>query len=242
MTLARNQSRASTFASRKLRYLSVSLLTLFCFPWEAKGQATDIKVKKPNALLLLDNSGSMAGALNGAYAYYAGGAGTKTRWTILAETLTGSVNGLYVTSDGPFMESNDCRPYANLDSKILTALNTAGFSGSASGASAPFTWPTTHGNPKDRDAVAFCNPYGKSCTTQSGWNSSQLCRQLEPGETDNGSDFSQVADGLLDVYRDRIRFGVASFDTMDNIPDGSVGEHKQSGLRGRALGANGNVG
>jgi type IV pilus assembly protein PilY1 len=242
VTYARYLPRRFSFVSSKTQYLSVGLLTLFCFPSEARAQATDIKVKKPNALLLLDNSGSMAGALNGAYAYYYKG-GTKTRWTILAETLTGSVNGLYVTSGGPFMESNDCRPYANLDNKILTSLNAAGFTGSASGASvAPFTWPTTHGNPKDRDAVAFCNPYGKTCTSQSTWSSGQLCRQLQPGETDNGKDFSQVADGLLDVYRDRIRFGVASFDTMDNIPDGNPGEHKQSSLRGRALGANGNVG
>jgi type IV pilus assembly protein PilY1 len=197
-----------------------SCAAALALPHFARAQATDIKVKKPNVLLLLDNSGSMSWALDGRSASYANSAGTKSRWTILAETLTGSVNGLRVstsggttlggTSAGPYLESNGCTPFASLDTKVQTALSTSG----ASGSSGPLTWPTVQGNPKDKDAVAFCKTTDSRCTNASEWGSATKCRQLAPGEADNGADFSQVADGLLDIYRDRIRFGLASFDSV----------------------------
>ena len=204
----------------------------------AAAQATDIKVKKPNVLLLLDNSGSMQWALDGSSSGYTAGAGKKARWTILAETLTGTLNGLRVVGGGPWVESNGCQPFANLDKKVQTSLNANGYSGGASGvAVAPFTWPRANGNPKDVDAVAFCQTSDPNCTQVNEWQKAKHCRQLAPGETNNGSDFSQAGDGLLDVYRSRLRFGVASFDTMDNIPS----NHRQSSLRGRALGGSKNA-
>lgn len=227
--------------SRKLlRVAGTSfVLSLLLAPEQATSQATDIKVKKPNALLLLDNSGSMKLALDGNDDYeYKKGAGQKARWTILAETLTGSLNGLYVKDSGPYVSSNGCGPYANLDTKVLESLYAMGQTGGNSGSAiGPFTWPQANGNPKDKDAVAFCKTNDSDCAKVNKWSSADLCRQLAPGDADNGKDFSQVADGLLDSYRDKIRFGVASFDTMDNIPDDGGGKHIVSALRGRALGA-----
>jgi type IV pilus assembly protein PilY1 len=200
----------------------------------AHAQSTDIRVKKPNVLLLLDNSGSMSGALNGANANFANNVGTKARWTILAETLTGTVNGLRVrtttgttlggVSAGPYLESNGCTPFANLDPKISASLSTSG----ASGSRGPLTWPTVQGNPADKDAVAFCKTSDARCTAASQWGSATKCRQLEPGETNNGSDFSQVEDGLLDVFRDRVRFGLASFDSVPSLNESYW--HSSSGL------------
>ena len=45
----------------------------------AHAQSTDIRVKKPNVLLLLDNSGSMSLALNGGVPNFANGVKTKAR-------------------------------------------------------------------------------------------------------------------------------------------------------------------
>jgi type IV pilus assembly protein PilY1 len=214
-------------------YIS-TLVTALNLEQAAHAQSTDIRIKKPNVLLLLDNSGSMSGSLSGASANYVNGAGNKSRWTILAETLTGTVNGLRVMSSsspalggvsaGPYLESNGCTPFANLDPKVLASRSTSGASGSVG----PLTWPTVQGNPTDKDAVAFCKTADSRCAATAQWGSATKCRQLRPGEANNGSDFSQVEDGLLDTYKDRVRFGVASFDSIQSLTESYW--HSESGL------------
>lgn len=197
-----------SFATALLMVLGVSQRA------DAQSAAADIKIKKPNALLLLDTSGSMRQALDGTNNYTLAADGKKARWTVLTETLTGTINNLQVDSAGSIVSSGKCEPVANLDKKILKSLLAYGETGSASGAAGPFTWPMVNGNPKDKDAIAFCENDDSRCWSISGWNSANKCRQAAPGDPYVTGEFSQVEDGLIDIYKDKIRFGMASFDGM----------------------------
>jgi len=179
--------------------------------------ATDIKVKKPNVLLLLDTSGSMAWSLDGSNDYSCNTAtnAKKPRWTVLLETLTGTVNNLTCYNNkGSYImaASNTCRPYPNLNPAVTSGLN-----------SDPFTWPRRNGTAKDSDAVSFCGPTSNSysrCTGATSWNQASHCVE-GPGGWD------QKNDGLIDTYANKLRFGVASFDSLDLIPS----NHQFAALR-----------
>jgi type IV pilus assembly protein PilY1 len=176
----------------------------------AQGAATDVQVRKPNVLLLIDTSGSMEWTLSGGTSP---SVADKARWTTLVETLTGSIQNLSVdASSNTFVASNGCRPVPNLDSGISTSLSTSG----ASGALGPYAWPKENGNPKDKDAVAFCQTAatnGADCFSTSQWGSAPLCRQGSASD-----EYHQLADGLIDDFADDVRFGLASFDSIDTIP------------------------
>jgi type IV pilus assembly protein PilY1 len=184
----------------------------------AQGAATDVQVRKPNVLLLIDTSGSMKSTLSGS-----GTPSTtnKPRWTTLVETLTGSIQNLSIdASNDVLVASNGCRPLPNLDSQIAASLSTSG----ASGALGPYAWPKENGNPKDKDAVAFCQTGatdGAKCYDSTQWGSAPLCRQGTAA-----SEYHQLADGLIDDFADDVRFGLASFDSMDVLP----WNHLQQGL------------
>ncbi|MBL8743364.1 MAG: hypothetical protein JNK04_19775, partial [Myxococcales bacterium] len=122
------------------------------------------------------------------------------------ETLTGTVNNLgCYNNNGSYVmaESNACRPYPSLNSEITTALT-----------SDPFAWPRRAGTARDSDPVSFCGPTSgsySSCTSASNWASAAHCSEGTGG-------WDQKTDGLIDTYATRLRFGVASFDSLDSIP------------------------
>src|SRR5688572_32757888 len=113
----RNLRRLSTgLARRDIRLAgSTSLLALgigmgLALPTEAVAQSpSDVKEKMPNVLLLIDTSGSMNADQNGGWADC--DASGKSRWVILVETLTGTVNDLECDTSGGStwrIRSNDC--------------------------------------------------------------------------------------------------------------------------------------
>lgn len=161
--------------------------------------ATDIKLKKPNALLLVDTSGSMLWGLDGADASCV--LGRKGRWAMLAEAMTGTVNNLQCSSSVA-LQSNDCRPYLNGESDVKAALK-----------SHPEAWPQhVTQNPDQKDAVVFCGlgAHYANCRPDS-WLLGRVCKQ-KVGEWD------QSADGLLDTFAKQMRFGLMTFDSLSVIP------------------------
>lgn len=160
----------------------------------AQGAPSDLKVKKPNALLLIDTSGSMKWALDGSDPDCDDG--DKGRWAILAETLTGTIGNLRC-SDNDALRSNDCRPYLNGDGEITSAL-----------ASHPSGWPQlTHGPDYTRDAIVFCDNDGGNKCNPGSWVPGKVCK-LRSGEWD------QRSDGLLDTFSKSIRFGMMTYDSL----------------------------
>src|ERR1043165_4115752 len=87
--LARGGAFSAIAAVLGLGGLSLSL----ALPKEAAAQTVgDVKLRAPNVLLLVDTSGSMNSTQSGVGS--ADCVNQKTRWVILLETLTGTVNGL----------------------------------------------------------------------------------------------------------------------------------------------------
>jgi type IV pilus assembly protein PilY1 len=185
--------------------LSLSL----ALPREAAAQTVgDVKLRAPNVLLLVDTSGSMNYPQAGPYATECDDA--KTRWVILLETLTGTVNGLDCdTGSAPWnpchndghcengyrILSNGCSPTGNSDGTITAALNAD-----------PYAWPYRNGGGKNKDAVGFQ-------TLSGGW-----CWYNQGG----GADWSQQNDGILDIFGDKIRFGLMTFDAVENARNWNV--------------------
>ncbi|NUP09353.1 MAG: hypothetical protein HOW73_25145 [Polyangiaceae bacterium] len=160
---------------------------------------TDVRVKKPNVLLLVDTSGSMEWALDGSSANC--GAGDKSRWAILTETLTGTINDLECSSSVP-IQSNQCRPFLNGDNQMQAAYTAY-----------PMGWPQlTNGNDEAKDAVVFCSLNGSynKCTF-SGWTPGHVCKNKH-------NEWDQVEDGLLDSFSRQLRFGLMTFDSLSTIP------------------------
>jgi hypothetical protein len=158
------------------------LLALATLPSVAHAQsaATDVRVRKPNVMLLIDTSLSMRNTLDGDpiedCSYSAAltadqcNATNKSRWTILTEVLTGSVVNLGMDrSEGILVSSNGCRPVANLESDMHVAPGGALSATGPSGADSPYAWPTNNGNVEAKDAVAFCETHVSGTTpTRSG--------------------------------------------------------------------------
>ncbi len=171
-------------------------------PNEAAAQTVgDVKLRAPNVLLLVDTSGSMNWPQSGPGSTDCDTA--KTRWVILLETLTGTVNGLDCDTgstpwnpcrwddhcrNGYRLLSNGCSPTGNSDGTITSAF------------SDPYAWPFRNGGGKNKDAIGFQ-------TLNGGW-----CWYNQGG----GADWSQQNDGILDIFGDKIRFGLMTFDAVQN--------------------------
>lgn len=165
-------------------------------------QNTDVPVRKPNVLLLVDTSASMLNELDGGNSPDCdAGTPRPARWTILAETLTGTIEELDCNSTLPVL-SNNCRPVANLHSEITAAL-----------AADPFGWPQrTGGNSEQKDAVVFCGKSNPSrCTDAGTWSTGEVCKG-------GSNEWEQLSDGLLDTYGKTLRFGLMTFDSVALVP------------------------
>lgn len=205
------------------------LAPLFAAP-SALGQVSaGVEKPQPNVLLLVDTSGSMEFQANGTFPTCNPGSPAltngKSRWIDLVEVLTGE------------FEQYSC---------WAQDRNSAGFRSEFSlGGNLPYD--VGYVNPYHRPLSNSClygpgvlpsstNPYafptrGVNTFTFSGGN------VIRPGDltTHTGcAGFSQKPDGLLDVYKDQIRFGLMTFDTHVNAGTGLSGTnaHHPSGIAG----------
>lgn len=200
----------------------IAFIVTFCASLTVRAQFTppaDTKVRLPNVLLLLDTSVSMLSALDGGDADCSSDTDPKkARYTILGEVLTGTVDELdcWTTGDPlgigsppvPIMSNSDrkrsggqnCVPTFNLDTDIINSLKAQ-----------PYGWPYENADKTNSAAIAYCGGRNASkfskCFTASEWSNREMCTKAAVG-------WSQAADGLLDTYNSKIRFGMMSFDSL----------------------------
>lgn len=171
----------------------------------------DINPPLPNVLLLIDTSGSMENMANGNTPESSGAScspGTATsmnRWATLLSVLTGSINNFSCQSldrsSAAFLNEYKLGTANPYDYKYYLPFHRVLSNGCVAGPGAmPTNWWDWPAN-----AIKY-HPYADPNGT---------CPA--PG-TPGG--FSQVADGILDTFRDRVRFGLMTF---DSFPDAGTG-------------------
>ncbi len=203
--------------SKKVFYASVVTLSGVALTRPAAAQM-DINPPLPNVLLLVDSSGSMEKMPDGKLPAVCtpGKASDLNRWGTLVSVLTGTVKNrsCYAMnrSSSAFVNEYSIKGYAPYDKgyhlphhRIVSNNCVAGPGVLPSNA---FSWPS--------NAIKY-HIYNK------------------PGNACSGNNvFAQSSDGLLDVYRDRVRFGLMTFDpsvdkgtglsgTTNDIPSGFKG-------------------
>lgn len=209
-----HRSRKALVSLSSLGMLGAASLTLSS---SAEAQSV-VNVKEPNVLLLLDTSGSMAWAYDGTSLddQSCATAGKNTRWSALAEVLTGKINNLTcgrvrAGSSGRVqrwvpLASNNCAPNVYDHPQILDALQAN-----------PGSWPN-RGGPGTKDhhkqPIVFMKKLG--CSGGGTWGD-DICHipnaDSDICEFKNG-EWSQVDDGLIDAFAGQIRFGMMTFDTL----------------------------
>ncbi len=173
--------------------------------WPTTSEAQTPPTRKPNIFLVVDSSTDMRTTPDGATADCS--TGDKSKYVILAETLTGSISSGLECSSSVAIESNKCRPTLNGRTVVRSRLS-----------SDPDSWPVaTNGPAWARDAIVFCGKHGNyatKCGRESfgNWNNGEVCKPKKNG----GNEWDQVDDGLLDTFATQYRFGMASFDGTTN--------------------------
>ncbi|MFO0617739.1 MAG: hypothetical protein U0414_34415 [Polyangiaceae bacterium] len=182
--------------------------------------ADDVQPKPPNVLLLLDDSGSMAYELpnagnnnsNSSYPNCGGNndalpnaSAGKSRWTLLTEALTGSINGYGCTSGlNGRIYSNFCRSAANADLANNFNWN-----------STPWAWPLSTAAampaPASRGPINFPH-YKKSGNNNVQDGTNKFCAVGSLAGTAGMPKFDQSADGVIDTFSKQIRFGLMTMD------------------------------
>jgi len=189
----------------------------------ASGQI-DTNPPLQNVMLLVDTSGSMEYASDGSNVTCdqvdaslpnePKGAPTKSRWTQVVEVLTGDVqNYSCYTQDRRSNAFREEYKLANVNSydhnyhvPYHRILSATGCTVGAGVADAnPFLWGTTPFK------YHLWNDASKTCTT-----------------------FQQAETGLLDAYRDRVRFGLMTFDTSVDAGTGLSGLTSADSTTGQA--------
>ncbi len=202
-------------ASPALRWLSVplTLATATAIAGSASAQS-DLSPPPPNVMLLIDTSGSMEYMADGTSPLVdnagkclppAPGKTNLNRWATLVSVLTGSVQNFSCyaqprTKSSPFETEYSLSGVAPYDRdyhlpfhRILSNDCTPG------PGTAGATWPGWPNN-----AIKF-----------HAWNDANAACGA-PG-------FQQTADGLLDTYADRARFGLMTFDPSTDQGTGATG-------------------
>lgn len=195
--------------SRPTIVLSTLASALFCST-AANADPVDISPPLPNVLLLIDTSGSMENMIDGKRPEDAGAAckpgipGTPTtmnRWATLLSVLTGSIDNFSCQainrSSAGFKDEYKFGSSAPYDADYYLPFHRVLSNGCAVG---PGTmgaswadWPTSPFNYHSYDDVS------KACVTP----------------------FSQQADGILDVFNGRVRFGLMTFDSFPHAGTGA---------------------
>jgi type IV pilus assembly protein PilY1 len=204
--------------------LTGSVATLAFGAWTGSARAQlDIDPPLPNVLLMIDTSGTMEYLINpdatGANVLPGVVAGTacdsvtsptqQNRWASLVSVLTGTINNF------------KCQ---------ATPRNTAAFKAEYGlGVTPP---PASWLAPYDWSYyLPFNRMYSNGCTPGPGvqsanwydWPAGSIAYHDASGNP--CATWSQASDGLLDTFRDRVRFGMMTFDTL---PDQSTGLNSSS--------------
>ncbi|MDI1431282.1 PilC/PilY family type IV pilus protein [Polyangium sorediatum] len=189
---------------------AAALLSIASFASVAEAQL-DINPPLPNVLLVIDTSGSMENMASGKRPEEAGATcvpGTATplnRWATLVTVLTGTIQNF------------SCFAQDRSSTSFLNEFTLP---------SGPDPYDYKYYLPFHRILSNGC-AYGPGSMGGSWWdwpanalkthawnNTSQAC--AAPG-------FQQANDGLLDTYRDRVRFGLMTFDTLPDPGTGASG-------------------
>lgn len=206
-----------------------ALLTALCAPTIASAQA-EAEKPAPNVLLLVDTSGSMEFKTDGSFPACDPGntpPEEKSRWIDLVEVMTGAFEGYSCwaqdRSSAGFREEFQLEGvtpydfgYVNPYHRPLSNMCAYG-PGVLPQASSPYEWP-------DRAVNTFELVDGALSRPASG------LLPFHPG----CAAFNQAGDGLLDVYKDMVRFGLMTFDARVNAGtglNGSAADHT-SGVEG----------
>ncbi|WP_437679843.1 hypothetical protein [Sorangium sp. So ce131] len=173
-----------------------SAATLGLVSFRAHAQAADVEPPLPNVLLLVDTSGSMERTVAGGEPDCTpltppANESLKSRWAKLVESLTG--------------------PIPNFSCYAQPRTSAAFVQEFSLGTVEPYD--KNYYIPFHRLLSAGCTPGPGATENSIGYHHYNDASQSCPAWT-------QPPTGLLDVYRDRIRFGLMTFDTL---PDASTG-------------------
>ncbi|HTV17777.1 MAG TPA: hypothetical protein VMG12_03880, partial [Polyangiaceae bacterium] len=214
---------ASCHSSRSSRRLgktclgAVGLLTVLLSSSRSFAQA-EAQKPAPNVMLLVDSSGSMEFKTNGSFPNCVPGSATseRSRWIDLVEVLTGSFQNYSCWKQD--RSSNDFKTefsmggvtpydygYVNPYHRAMSNSCLYG-PGVAPSSSSPFEWPNRAVNTFSFNGTQVVRPGTASLPTYAG------CAA-----------FSQTNDGLLDVYKDMVRFGLMTFDARVGSSKGLAG-------------------
>jgi type IV pilus assembly protein PilY1 len=161
----------------------------------------DINLPPPNMLLLVDTSGSMdykSASTSFPTCKYSGTTPTaatseRSRWINLVEVLTGSI------------DDYECQ---RLD------RSSAGFKAEYDiGGTAPYDllYPNPYNRPVNKDCVL--GPGAWVSASPAAWDSATSLKSHKFDNTTQTCNFMQKPDGILDAFRDDVRFGLMTFDT-----------------------------
>ncbi|WP_437592184.1 hypothetical protein [Sorangium sp. So ce1000] len=162
----------------------------------ARAQAMDVEPPLPNVLLLVDTSGSMEKTVAGGEPDCHPGTppaseALKSRWTKLVESLTGPIQDF------------SCVAQPRTSGAFVTEFSVGGVP------------------PYDRNYyVPFHRMISGHCVKGPGATYDDVGEHRWDNATACTTPFAQLDSGLLDVYKDRIRFSLMTFDTL---PDPSTG-------------------
>lgn len=207
-------SRHRILPSRRLGQTCLGAVGLFAVLLSSTRSFAQAEAQKPspNVLLLVDSSGSMEFKTNGQFPTCnpTGSGSERSRWIDLVEVLTGSFQGYSCwkedRSTTTFRNEFSLGGTSPYDYGYVNPYHRPMSNGCAYGPgvtpspSSPYEWP-------DRAVNTF--PFSGS-TNANGF-------LVRPGAgslpTYTGcANFTQTNDGLLDVYKDMVRFGLMTFD------------------------------
>jgi type IV pilus assembly protein PilY1 len=190
----------------KLLALSAASITTVLVSSHANAQV-DVNPPLPNVLLLVDSSGSMEYQADGTELVtctYNNNASDLTRWHTLVEVLTGTV------------QNRGCLAVPRDDANFITEFTFGG--------ETPYdsTYHLPHHRLVSNDCVA--GP-GTVPSTPFEWPAGAIAYHAynNTGTACGVAGFAQASDGLMDTFRDRVRFGLMTFDPLTDEGTGVAG-------------------
>jgi type IV pilus assembly protein PilY1 len=210
--------RLSACSSRRLgTCLGGALLLAVLLPCSRAFAQAEAQKPAPNVLLLVDSSGSMEFQVDGSPVDCAATTPRqKSRWIDMVEVLTGTFEGYSCLaqdrSQAAFRNEFSLGGVAPYDFGYVNPYHRAVSNGCAYGpgvvppASTPYAWPNKAVNTFPVVGGLVDRSGAGDLATYTG------C-----------SGFRQTGDGLLDVYRDMVRFGLMTFDARVGAGTGVAG-------------------
>lgn len=213
--------RLSLPRSRRALTLGLAGVALMCgFSGHAAAQS-EAEVPTPNVLLLVDNSGSMEFKVDGTFPSCVPNdtsVDQRSRWIELVEVLTGKINNYSCwaqdRSTAGFRDEFSINGVVPYDFGYVNPYHRA-LSGTC--LVGPGELPTSN-------IFSFPNKGVNNFTLGAGNIVTRPAPALLP--TFAGCNFSQLEDGLLDSFKNSVRFGLMTFDARVNpgagyTPDGT---------------------